>query len=194
MKVLRTITTCSAFTLECRYDNSNIELSGNVYCPTSRCLRKFCVHKKTLQSLGRSGYQCPQCTSTYQERKVHFEEQAKGFFWKCDQGLYVFDEIQKAFQDIIESVPDPGRYWSEQKCVHTWEKNDENCCHFLQCKVCCHIFNNHFEDQKLGCLALIAHIALSKKPLVTPKLKNHLRFEVSLPPITINTIEPLSKK
>ena len=58
---LRAITMSGAFTPNCGYDNSTINLIGDVYCPNSKCLGKLCLHKKTFQSLGRSDYQCPQC-------------------------------------------------------------------------------------------------------------------------------------
>ena len=38
---------CSALTPDCRYDNSTINLIGDVYCPNTKCLGKHCLHKKT---------------------------------------------------------------------------------------------------------------------------------------------------
>ena len=52
---LRAITMCSAFTPDCGYDNSTIILLEDVYGPNTKCLCKFCLHKKTFQSLDRSG-------------------------------------------------------------------------------------------------------------------------------------------
>ena len=51
VKLLRAITMCSAFTLDCRYGNSTIGLIGNVYCRNTKCAGKFCLHKKTFQPL-----------------------------------------------------------------------------------------------------------------------------------------------
>ena len=55
---------CSAFTTGCGYENSTIILTGDVYCPITKCSDKLCMHKKTFQSLGRSNYQCLQCNNS----------------------------------------------------------------------------------------------------------------------------------
>ena len=70
---LRAITMCCAFTPDCGYDNSTIILIGDVYCPNTKRLGKLFLHKKTIQSLGRSDYQCPQCSSVCQVRNIPFE-------------------------------------------------------------------------------------------------------------------------
>ena len=44
---LRAITMCSAFSPDCGYKISTIFLIGDVYCPNTKCLGKFCLHKKT---------------------------------------------------------------------------------------------------------------------------------------------------
>ena len=64
-KILRAITLCSAFTPDCGYDNSTINLIGDVFCPNTNCSGKLCLHKRTFQSLGRSDYQCPQWASVF---------------------------------------------------------------------------------------------------------------------------------
>ena len=79
---------CSAFTPDCRYDNSTIILIGDVYCPNTKCLGKVYLHKKTFQSMGRSDYQCPQCASVCQVRNIPFEEQTNSFFVVWSRGLY----------------------------------------------------------------------------------------------------------
>ena len=77
---LRAITMCSAFTSNCGYDNRTIILIGDVYYPNTKCLGKLCQDKKTFQSLGRSGYQCPQCASVCQVRNNPYDEQKTPFF------------------------------------------------------------------------------------------------------------------
>ena len=89
---LRAITTCSAFTLDCEYDNSTIILIGDVYCPNTKCSGKFCMHKKTFQSLGRNYYQCPQRASVCQVRNNPFEDQTNSFFLSLGQGVCIFEE------------------------------------------------------------------------------------------------------
>ena len=54
VKELRALTMCSAFTPDSGYDNSTINLIGDVFCPNTKCLGKLCMHKKIFQSLGRS--------------------------------------------------------------------------------------------------------------------------------------------
>ena len=75
--LLRAITMCSALTPVCGYDNSTINLIGDVYCPNTKFSGKLCLHKKTFQSLGRSNYRCTQSSSVRQVSKFPFEDQTK---------------------------------------------------------------------------------------------------------------------
>ena len=108
---------CSAFTPICGYDNSTIVLIGDVYCPNTKCLGKFCLHKKTFQSLGRSDYQCPQCASVGQVRNIPSEDQRISFFLSLGAGVYIFEEGPKSIQDVIGDVYCPGEYClNKEKC------------------------------------------------------------------------------
>ena len=99
------------------YDNSAIIIIGNVYCPNTKCLGKFCLHKKPFQSLGRSDYQCPQCGSVCQVRNIFFEDQTNSFFLSFGAGVYIFEENAKTIQDIIGDVFCPGKYClNREKC------------------------------------------------------------------------------
>ena len=114
---LRAITMCSALNPDCGYDNSTIILIGDVYCPNTKCLGKLCRHKNTIQSLGRSDYQCSQCASVCQLRNIRFEEQTDSFFLSLGQGVYIFEESTKSIQDVIGDVYCPGKYCSNrEKC------------------------------------------------------------------------------
>ena len=93
---------CSAFTLGCGYDNSTIIVIGDVYCPNTKCLGKFCLHKKTFQSLGRSDYQCTQGRSVCQVRNILFEDQTNYFFLSLGQGVYIFEESPKSVHVLME--------------------------------------------------------------------------------------------
>ena len=96
---------------------STVILIGDVYCPNKKCLGKFCLHKKTFQSLGRSDYQCPQCASVCQVRNIPFEQQINSFFLSLGQGVYIFEEKPKSIQDNIGDVYCPGKYCSNrEKC------------------------------------------------------------------------------
>ena len=114
------------------------------------CNGKFCLHKKTFQSLNRRDYQCPQCSSICQVRNVSFEEQTNSFFLMCIQRIYIFEETQKSIGDIIGDVYCPGRYCSILKCVyvHTCEEDSDNCYECVQCRACCHVLNILFKNQK----------------------------------------------
>ena len=108
---------CSAFTPDCAYDNSAIIITGDVYCPNTKCLGKLCLHKKTFQSLGRSDYQCPQCWFLCQVRNIPFEDQTNSFFLSLDQGVFIFEERPKSVQDFIGDVYCPGKYClNREKC------------------------------------------------------------------------------
>ena len=108
---------CSAITLDVEYDNSTIVLIGVVFCPNTKCLGKFCLHKKNFQSLGRSNYQCPQCGSVCQVRNIPFEDQTNSFFLSLCHGVYIFEEIPKSVQGVIGDVFGAGKYCSNrEKC------------------------------------------------------------------------------
>ena len=90
---------------------------GDVCCPKTKCLGKLCRHKKTFPSLGRSNYQCPQCTSVCQVRSVPFEGQKDSIFWSFGQRVYVFEGSLKSVQDVIGDVYCPGKSCSNrEKC------------------------------------------------------------------------------
>ena len=114
---LRANTMCSAFTPDCRHDNSTIILNGDVYCPNTKCLGKHCLHKKTFHSLGRSEYQCPQCGSVCQVRNIPFEDQTNSSFLSPGQGVYILEESPKTVQDVVGDVCCPGKYCcNKEKC------------------------------------------------------------------------------
>ena len=71
--------------------------------------------QKTFKSLGRRHYQCPQCASVCQVRKILFENQTKSFFLSFGQGVYFFEESAKSIQDIIGDVYCPGKYCSNRE-------------------------------------------------------------------------------
>ena len=72
---------------------------------------------KTSESLSRSHYQCPQCTSVCQVRNIPFEYQTKSFFLSLGQGVYISEETPKSIQVVIGDVDCPGKYCSNrEKC------------------------------------------------------------------------------
>ena len=95
---------------DCAYDNSAINIIGDVFCPNTKCSGRICLHKKTFQSLGRSVYQCPQCASVCQVRNIPFEDQTNSFFLSLAAGVYIFEENPKSAQGVIGDVFCPGEY------------------------------------------------------------------------------------
>ena len=114
VKILRTITMCSAFTPVFGYDNGTTNLIGDMYCPNTKCLGKLCLHKKSFRSLGRSDYQCPQCGSVCQVQNFPFEDQINFFFLSIGQGVYIFEDSPKSVQDVIGDVYCPSKYFSNR--------------------------------------------------------------------------------
>ena len=73
--------------------------------------------QKTFQPLGRSGYQCPQCTSVCQVRNIPFENQKHWFFLLLGQGAHISEETLKSKQDFIGDVFCAGKFYSNrEKC------------------------------------------------------------------------------
>ena len=73
--------------------------------------------QKIFQTLGRSNYQCPQCASVCQVRKILFEDETNYFLLSFGQGVYLVEESPKSVQDVIGDVYFPGKYCSNrEKC------------------------------------------------------------------------------
>ena len=108
---LRAITMCSAITPDCGYDNSTNILTGDVYCPNTKCLGRLCLHKKTSQCLGRSDYQCPHfgivglCSRSV---IFHLKIKRNPFFVVWSRGLHF----------LRESKINSRCYW---RCVLSWQ-------------------------------------------------------------------------
>ena len=108
---------CSAFTLDCGYDNSTINFIREVLCPIPESSGKLCFHKMTFQSLGRSDYQCSQCACVCELRKIPCEDQTNSFLLSFGEGVYTFEERAKSIQDVIGDVYCPGKYcFNREKC------------------------------------------------------------------------------
>ena len=102
VRILRAITKCRASTPDCGFDNSTIILTGDVYCPNTKCLGKLRMHKKSFQSLGRSDYQCPQCGSVCQVGNSPFEEQTTPFSCRLVKGCTFLKRDQNQFKMLLE--------------------------------------------------------------------------------------------
>ena len=109
-KKLKANTTCSAFPPDCGYNNNTIVFNGHVYFRNRKCSGKFCLHKRTFQSLGESEYQCPQCASVCEVRNILFEEQTNSLLLSFSQGAYIYGESPKSIEDVVGVVFCAGKY------------------------------------------------------------------------------------
>ena len=110
---------CSCFTPDYGYESSTIILIGDVYFQIQSVRVIFACTKKILnpKSFGRSDYQCSQCASVYQVRKIPFDDQTYSFFLSPGQGAYIFEKSPKSVQDVIGDVYCPCKYCSNRdKC------------------------------------------------------------------------------
>ena len=87
---------------DCAYDNCDIIIIGDVFCPNTMCLCELCLHKKTFQSLDRSDYHCPQCASMCQVRNIPFEDQTNSFFCRLVHGFTFLKRVRKQFRMLLE--------------------------------------------------------------------------------------------
>ena len=105
---------CRAFSPDCGYNNSTIILIGDVYCP--KCSGRFCLHKKTFQSLGRSDYQCPQCASLCEVNNIPLEDQKNSFFYRLAKGFTFLKRTQNQFKMLLEKSIVLASIVSTEKC------------------------------------------------------------------------------
>ena len=103
MNQSRGITMCSAFTPDCGYDNSIINLFWDAYCPNTKCSGKLCLHKNTFQSLARSNYQGPQCASACRVRNKPCEDQANSFSRRLIKGFTFLGRVQNQLKMLSET-------------------------------------------------------------------------------------------
>ena len=104
------------------------------------------MQKNISQSLDRSDYQCPQCSSMCQVRNISLQEQKVSFFLKFDQGIQIFEGKQISMQDVIGDVNCPT--CPTETCV---QLSNNKISIFYDCKksrVCSDVLNVPFEDQK----------------------------------------------
>ena len=112
---LRAITMCSTLNPDCGYDNSTIILIGDVYCPITKCLGKFCQHKKTFQSLRRSDYYSAQCAYVCQVRSISFEDHNDSFFSPLFKVFTFLKTVQSQFKMLLETCIVPVSILSTEK-------------------------------------------------------------------------------
>ena len=102
MNKLRAITMCSACIPDCGHDSDTVILFEVVYCPNTKCSGKFCLHKKTFQSLGRSDYQCPQCAFVCQVHNKFLKIKQIPFSCRLIKGFTFLKRVQAQFKMLLE--------------------------------------------------------------------------------------------
>ena len=114
------------------------------------CFGKLCVHKTIFKSLARSAYHWLQAASTCQVGHVPFESKKNSFMLKCDQEIYIFEDVQNSYEDFIRDFFGPGIYCAGQKCVQiqTCVENNERCYVCPHCQACCHILDALSSDRR----------------------------------------------
>ena len=107
---------CSAFTPDCGYDNSTINLIGDEYCPNIKCSGKLCLQKRLFNLSAeaiinaRNARLCVRCAIFLLKiEQIPFScRLVKGF---------TFLKTPKSIQDVIGDVYCPGKYCSNrEKC------------------------------------------------------------------------------
>ena len=105
---------CSAFNSDCGYDSSLIILSGDVFCPNTRCSGKLCLHKKLFNLSAEANINARKARLV---GNIPFEDQTNSFFLSLGQGVYIFEETPKSAQDVCGDVYSPGKHcYNREKC------------------------------------------------------------------------------
>ena len=88
------------------------------------CSGILCWNKNSFQSLGRSNYQCSQCTYTCQVCKSPFKEETISYLLKCGQGILLLKRLKNQFKILLEMSVVRQVDVQDKKCVYvqTWRK------------------------------------------------------------------------
>ena len=108
------------------------------------------------------------------------EDKQNRLFLKCDRGIFLSEETQKSFQHSIVDIYCSGGFCSRQeyvKSVHGKRMmkslrkvfNAKRAAMFWT-------FRLRTKDRQACCLVVMVQIALSRRRLVSTKMKNHLLF------------------
>ena len=170
----------SAFNPGCRYDKTNIELIGNVFCPNTMCLCKTCVPKRIFQSSSRS--YCHFLDASWCDRCAifHLKNKQTRIFWSLIKRIAILKKRKNQFKMLLEMCVVMEGIVRKQS-VSMFQKlkeNDATCYERLQCKSYCHVLNMLLRTgkQTYCCLVVLARVVLSKRRVVTTKTKNNLHF------------------
>ena len=155
------------------------------------------VHEKISQSLDRGDYQCLQCTSTCQVRKISFEKQTNAFFLMYPNDFFkphknqfnmlldLFSVLEGIAYNKSVSIFVRGRRMMKTVTNVCNAKRAET---FWKCLL-------PTLDLHLPCLLVMTHIVLSKKRVCDYKKEQSSPFSEDIfPRITISHIGTCSTK
>ena len=101
---LRTTTICSAFTPEYQYDISNIKLLRNVLCQKTMCSGILCVHKICFNLSAEATLNVFNASPCVRCAVFPLRNQKTRFVSRFRQKIFIFEDLQKSFQDVIGEV------------------------------------------------------------------------------------------
>ena len=134
----RSITMCSVFTPDSRFDNSFFK--DIVFEHTLR------AEIMTFESLNRNKNFCSQCKSLCQVSNFPIEEQTKWIFLKFAREICVLKEMKESIQGVIGDAKCP--LCANEKCVYLWTNQIFSLCDCKECEVCSHVLKIPFRDRK----------------------------------------------
>ena len=130
---------CSAFTVVCGYDNSTINLTGDLFCPNTSCSGKLCLYK-TLFNLSaeaiinvRNARLCARCAIFILRIKQ------TTFSGRLVKGFTVFEESPKSIQNVNGEVFCPGKNcFNRENCesLDGYVTTPRPICRFGKCGAC----------------------------------------------------------
>ena len=147
--------------------------------------------EKTFQSLERSHFLWPQCSSTCRMRNILFEEQMNSFFFEVwSRGLYFWRE--KKFNQVVTGDVYCLRCPNE-KCVFLSIKKTSSFYDCRKCKARSHVLNIPLKDQK-PTIMLFGRDSTEKNESWLGKRKTNSIFEEIFQPITTKHNRTSTKK
>ena len=147
------------------------------------CSDIVCVQQRSFQSLRRSNYQHPQCSSTSQVRNVPFEQKQGRFSWCLVKGFIFLKRRKNQFKMLLEicivqhaETKNVFAFQSTNLPVSTAVKSGK-------AAFTCWILLLTTKNRQLCCLMMMLqlHIALHEKRFVTTKKQKQSPFSTPEP-------------
>ena len=98
---------CGAFTHDCGYDNSTIDLTGDVFCPNTECSGKLRLQKRLL-NLSAEAIINARNARLFSKGAIFLLKILKIkpilFFLIFGKGVYSFEDSPKSVEEVIGDV------------------------------------------------------------------------------------------